>query len=526
MFYRRPTAAMRLRHSSIRAAVQTKVRAWRRLTRVNRPASRIPGAGCWPSRPGFLPLVPRADPLPRLSPAGGAEPVNSINFALPRGIILGLLLLALALSIAVQILQIRLGTTGMSVLHPGMYEFEPYASKILGLLRLASTGCALAGGLLACLQSGFSILGLGTRLVIGIYALAASVWLMIGILTMPIREFLGGDNSPLIWLLCLVVFAGAQREVWNRLPTVAGVVAWLLVPLMFDSLMKVKYYGRFQGGNPQVRYLSLGLCFAQYLLLATPGTSLFRRSIRAVPLLTCTVVAVFAQGRGWLVQCVLAFALLAARPLALRQAGAGARLARDFLLGLVLAVVVSVLLLRLYPLAVEGLLGRVTQDTRSEQYREFFSQVDLAELVPGKGPLATYRLGVGADLDYAYFDNQFIVMAFRGGLLIALGYTALVLVPGFRLLLRGRDERQYAAGATLVLWGLALAGLCTYNDVNFTASNLFICLLAGYAHANLPTVRAARCIQSDAKLSVSSGGAPPGNRLTHPSTHQALRLYR
>ncbi len=496
MSYQRPTAAMRLRHSSIRSAVQGKVRPWRRLTRANRPASRIPGAGYWRSRPGFLPPARGADPPQRLSPACGAEPAKSANSVLPSGSILSLLLLALALSIAAQVLQIRLGSIGTSVLRPGMYDFEAYASKIVTLLRLACIGCALAGGLLTCLQGGVSSYGLGTRLVIGIYALAAGAWILIGIFTMPIRDFLTGDTSPMIWLLCLLVFAGAQREVWSRLPTVAGVVAWLLVPLMLDSLIKVKHYGRFYGGNPQVMYLSLGLWFAQYHLLATPGTSLFRTSIRAVPLLACSVVAVFNQGRGWIIQCVLALVLLAARPLALRQAGAGAKLARDILLGFVLAVVVSVLLLRFYPLAVEGLLDRVTQDTRSDQYREFFSQVGLLELVPGKGPLATYRLDVGGNLEYSSFDNQFIVMAFEGGLSIVLGYTALVILPGFRLLLRGRNERQYAAGATLVLWGLALAGLSTFNGVKFTASNLFICLLAGYAHASLAAGRGGRRVYS------------------------------
>ncbi len=58
-----------------------------------------------------------------------------------------------------------------------------------------------------------------------------------------------------------------------------------------------------------------------------------------------------------------------------------------------------------------------------------------------------------------------------------------------RLLLPGRNERQYAAGGTLVLWGLALAGLNTFNGVGFTASNLFICLLAGYAPASLAASR-------------------------------------
>ncbi|MEI6052923.1 MAG: hypothetical protein WCQ44_09500, partial [Opitutaceae bacterium] len=125
---------------------------------------------------------------------------------------------------------------------------------------------------------------------------------------------------------------------------------------------------------------------------------------------------------------------------------------------------------------------RGAEDTRSDQYAQFFSQLGVFDLLIGKGPEG-YYLWDGSP--YGYFDNQYVWMLLKGGFFIAFGYTALVIVPGFRLFFRARNERDYAAAGTLILWSLGLAGLSTYLSIDFSTQNYFIVLLAGYCHWRL-----------------------------------------
>jgi hypothetical protein len=230
--------------------------------------------------------------------------------------------------------------------------------------------------------------------------------------------------------------------------------------------------------------LSLVLWFAAYQLLAAPKTSLLSIAMRAIPVAACALVAVYNQGRGWLLLCVLALLLMALRPLFLRQQRAMVKVASILIFAAAVFTLTWFLLQQYYPMALEGLLRRLTADTRSEQYRLFFAQVGPLDLLLGKGPEAVYRNSFNR-MSYSYFDNQFLWMAFKGGSVIALGYAFLVVLPGVRLLFAARDESDYAAAGTLVLWGLALAGLSTFNTISFSAQNFYMLILAGYCHARL-----------------------------------------
>jgi hypothetical protein len=182
----------------------------------------------------------------------------------------------------------------------------------------------------------------------------------------------------------------------------------------------------------------------------------------------------------------LVFLLLLARPLFLREANAASKLLKNGILAVLAMLVSFFLLLQFYPLAIQGLIDRAAEDTRTEQYTAFFSQLGVFDLVVGKGPTGGYSLE-DFGVNYGNFDNQFIWMLLKGGFLICLGYIVLVILPGFRLFLRARNERDYAAAGTLILWSLGLAGLSTYNTIGFSAQNYFIFLLAGYCHWRLAT---------------------------------------
>lgn len=416
------------------------------------------------------------------------EPSPTAGSSIPLGVYVSLFALALAVAGAVAVVQTVKGTVTHNPGRTGTLAFNPFTSSYLVLLRAVGTASILAGGVIGLFDGGLRCLGSLSRLSLSIYGLGSCVWIMIGLGAMGPKPLLSADNSPLIWLLCFGLFIGARPEALRYVLRMAGFAAWFLAPLMLYSIISIRHYGRFEGFNPQVAYLSLAVWFAACHLLAAPGSRSYLAAVRSIPLLACGLLAVFTQGRGWLIQCALAFLLLAARPLFLRESRALSKVVRSLAVAAIMLAVLGFLVLRFYPLAVEGFASRLTVDSRSEQYGEFFSQVDPLDIISGKGPEATYRRSDNR-LNYEYFDNQFLWMDFKGGLVIVLGYTILVLAPGLRLLFRARNESEYAAAGTLVLWTLGLAGLSTYNNIYFSAQNYLVVVLAGCCHSCLASRR-------------------------------------
>lgn len=368
---------------------------------------------------------------------------------------------------------------------PGYYVFVPIGSgdsMVAGLLNLLAMTCLLTTGLVAFFQGAFLLLGLGRLLILGIYTMVALYWLATGFLSMRIPDLLLSSNSPIVWFLLFGVFAGTQPKVFRHLSSIAAAVAWLIFIPMLWSVASLQSYGRFRGQNPQVMYLAITLWFSIYHLLATPAQSGFLSNARSIPLLACFVVAIFNQGRGWAVICILGFFLYIIRPIIIRRManpiqGVMGKLAFAGI-GMVIACIV---LQAFFPSAIEGLINRLDEDTRSEQYQIFFSQLDPWSLLPGKGPSAGYLYN--GNSDYGYIDNQLLWMAWKGGSVILSGYALFVLAPGWRLMWRPRNEKEYAAACTLFLWSLAVGGVSTFLNINYNVQNFFVVLLAGYCLA-------------------------------------------
>jgi hypothetical protein len=396
-------------------------------------------------------------------------------------VLLALVVFALCVAALAVLVEINGGTVTM-IADSDMWAFAPFCPRYSLLLRFLGVTSVLAAGFLASLQGGIGWLGGRTRLVMGLYFMAACFWFLVGFRNFTKFDLVTEINSPLVWFLCLGMAAGTRHVVSRQLGRIAGIAAWLIFPLMLYSLTKIPYYGRFVRVNPQVMYLSLLVWFAAYHLLSTPGAAWLPRAARSIPLLACLLVAAFNQGRGWILQCLLVFLLLLARPLFLQEANAASKALKNGILAVLALAAAFFFLVQFQPAAIQGLIGRAAEDTRTDQYRQFFSQMGVFDLLTGKGPLGGYLLDGSA---YGYFDNQYIWMLLKGGFLISLGYSVLIIVPGFRLFFRARNERDYAAASTLILWSFALAGLSTYNAIGFFAQNYFIMLLAGYCHFRL-----------------------------------------
>lgn len=127
---------------------------------------------------------------------------------------------------------------------------------------------------------------------------------------------------------------------------------------------------------------------------------------------------------------------------------------------------------------------RSKEDTRSQQFEEFFRQYDIRNWLLGVGPTGTYySSNVGGP--YGSFDNQFILLGWWAGLPALLFYIYLLSRSLFRKYSKQRSwpDKGQVIGAkwTIFLWILAASGLAIWAAISCNLYYYFISISIGIA---------------------------------------------
>jgi hypothetical protein len=369
--------------------------------------------------------------------------------------------------------------------------FVPPRSKpsVYYLLHALGILSALSAGAIAAWTEGYKRCTAATRKAFWVLEITAVAW---GVVAYGVDDYLSwqalGATGPVVWLSCLLVFAGMERELWKAVGQVIRILAYLTGVLALFSIASSYHYLTERWLSAPVQYMVLLMWFGGWTFLTSWECTGWRLYLRYFPYLVFVIGTVVTQTRSWFLMSIF---LLIARLLVLKSAGRDGRaLIRNVISAACILLPACFLLAMIYqePLldAYARFAERATEDTRSEQYVMFFSQISLPDLILGGGPKATWDFGSGHDFEqYQFFDNVYLWMAFLGGLPLMLSYMALVIVPGVRAAARGVKKDDAAAATLLVLWGLACAGFSTYVMPSLSPYSYFLCLLAGRCHAVL-----------------------------------------
>lgn len=123
------------------------------------------------------------------------------------------------------------------------------------------------------------------------------------------------------------------------------------------------------------------------------------------------------------------------------------------------------------------LVNRGTNDTRSGQLTLFFSQLNIIEIIPGKGFFALYGLG---NNKFYYLDNQWLYLLWWGGLIPLLAYFYLTaIIPLKMFFTRNISYETRVECFIMLLWVLGLAGLAIYTTMTVDFFFLTICIIQG-----------------------------------------------
>lgn len=323
--------------------------------------------------------------------------------------------------------------------------------------------------------------GMGYKIALGLMQIWMAIRAILSFSTGPtltLPEFCG-TKGPLTWIACSFVFVGISPNGWQLakkvfvvLSNVAAAVVIIKITLSGGVASTEQQAGRFFVGYIPLLIWTVPLLFYNP---DTAGVSSFRNVFILFPLFVLYICSILSGNRSWILMMVIHSAIIAfkySKIVLMRP-----RISYVVLLFVILSVWAAS---EVYGEKFKGVASFLSDswyvDTRTDQYRQFLSQVSFVDLLIGKGPRATW---IWNGLEYEWIDGQFTLLAFNGGFILLSTYIIIIILPAFRLLCK-HPSWQYAAPAiVLVFWTLAMMGLSTFTSVKVSYEHTVICILAG-----------------------------------------------
>lgn len=125
----------------------------------------------------------------------------------------------------------------------------------------------------------------------------------------------------------------------------------------------------------------------------------------------------------------------------------------------------------------DQLENRGLDDSRTNQLEEFLSQVNLFELIVGKGPYASWQYSSG--VEYHHLDNQWLLLLWWAGLIPFLSYLYLTAYIPIRMFFIANDYETKVESFILILWVLACGGLAIFSTMSVEFYFFIICIIQG-----------------------------------------------
>ncbi|MFD0799542.1 hypothetical protein ACFQZJ_18880 [Maribacter chungangensis] len=123
------------------------------------------------------------------------------------------------------------------------------------------------------------------------------------------------------------------------------------------------------------------------------------------------------------------------------------------------------------------LINRGVNDTRTGQLSLFFNQLNIIEIIPGKGFFASYKFG---NTELYFLDNQWLYLLWWGGLIPVTAYFYLTAIIPFKMFITSNISYETRVECfIMLLWVLGLAGLAIYTTMNFDFFFLVISIIQG-----------------------------------------------
>jgi hypothetical protein len=128
--------------------------------------------------------------------------------------------------------------------------------------------------------------------------------------------------------------------------------------------------------------------------------------------------------------------------------------------------------------------GRMNEDSRSSQLKEFLDQYNTDKLFTGVGPAATWNWSGDRKAPYEWLDNQFILTAWWFGIQTSIIYFLFLLYSLFK---KNVMNILWVTNSKILIffWMLACAGFGIYITISSSFYYYFISFLIGVITLNI-----------------------------------------
>lgn len=295
-------------------------------------------------------------------------------------------------------------------------------------------------------------------------------------------------KGPATWIGLLAIVLGQYKNNWSVIEKCMVFFSYLVSAIILYSIATVVVADRFDAMRAVFGYMQILQYPALWMMLSAFSRNRLIFSI--FPFLVYALSSMIVVTRSLVLSCVLY--LIAALYLGYkyRISKGRQRVIVYSILALTLAVVVVSVVFESRLLdAAEMLVARLDDDSRSDQYEQFLSQIDVFDVLVGRGIRGVW---VWNGVEYPSIDGSYTLLMFTGGIPLLVTYVIVMFWSAYRCLKVNAPLPVATSAVTVMFWALALTGFGIYAVPSFRFSHVVLCLMVGLCIRYLSDLRQAR----------------------------------
>ena len=287
-------------------------------------------------------------------------------------------------------------------------------------------------------------------------------------------------SSPAVYIACAMAFHLGESEEINKIATrLCWTGGWIYLGMALMGVTKFYLsYGNVRMAQGSIiTYYSCALFFFAILICENSDTNK-NRLLFGIASGLLLLVGVLTLSRGWMLQGAT---LLIKYYIKYSKTESLNKKIINVISAITAGILVYSVLTRFFGNAMGAMLGRMSQDTRGSQLTQFFEEVPIYNLLIVQGMNVTYTLN---GEQYAYIDNQIILMLFRYGLISTTAY----LYPMLKILIHSVfsfKRQEEGIGMVVFMWIAALCGISIYFGNRLDILNIIVMTKVGHAYASI-----------------------------------------
>lgn len=273
------------------------------------------------------------------------------------------------------------------------------------------------------------------------------------------------STSPIVYVLILTIFIGANDRlycIFIRINKYITIIALLIAFAMFIDFKSIHPDGII-GNSGFLNFYILG--FFSALITCY---NLKSKLISYLIIFLCLILAFCATSRSFIIQSLIFlffYIILKAKKKVI---------ATIFFVicGIIFFMGALTILKKYFVSSYEYFMYKMFVDTRTSQYEQLFVQIKWFEIIVGGGYNFQY---VYNGVLYSYFDNSFVFLMMRYGLIFVFPLVWIFLAAIFISF----KNKNYEYFCSVIQWVAALAGLSIYFVIGLDLKFLIFYIILG-----------------------------------------------